>query len=270
MKNYIKFTLLFLVIISLNLNGCSSLSKSEITDEQINREAEKSYSEIKAKSKISNNKKWTEMVQRVAARIAKSSGENFNWEVILIEDPQHNAWCMPGGKMAVYTGILPVLKTEAALAAVMGHEVAHATLRHGKKAYARAINEQMTGMILIGAAAVGGEILCKSEDCKKLAQVGGAAAGMAYTFFNRKFSRQDEVSADEIGQIYMAKAGYDPKESIELWKRMSAASGGSKPPEWMSTHPSEQNRQQKLGQWLSRAEKIYNQNPTQYGLGESL
>ena len=121
-----KSILLLLVFIM----GCSSITK-EPSEEQINAEALKAYEEVKSKAKRSTNAEWTRMVDRVASRIAKASGENFKWEWILIDDPQVNAWCMPGGKMAVYTGIMPVLKNEAALAAVMGHEVAHATERHG-------------------------------------------------------------------------------------------------------------------------------------------
>src|SRR5690606_19425350 len=123
-----------------------------------NAEAEKAYAEVKKTAKISSNRKWTQMVQRVANRIAKASGENFDWEVILIEDKQVNAWCMPGGKMAVYTGIMPVLQTEGALAAVMGHEVAHATLRHGKKGYARAMQTKMTGALVGMGVLIGGEV----------------------------------------------------------------------------------------------------------------
>ena len=131
----IKF-LLFLCLFAFV--SCSSLGGKEPTDDQINAEASKAYQEVRSKAKISNNAQWTAMLNRVATRIADSSGENFKWEWMLIDSPEVNAWCMPGGKMAVYTGIMPVLKTEAALAAVLGHEVAHATRRHGKKQYARA------------------------------------------------------------------------------------------------------------------------------------
>ncbi|RYZ65112.1 MAG: M48 family peptidase, partial [Proteobacteria bacterium] len=151
------------------LSSCSTVTKSlggDISDEQINAEAEKAYAEVKAKSKISTNPEWTAMVNRVSKRIAAASGENFKWEVVLIEDDQVNAWCMPGGKMAVYTGIMPVLKTEGALAAVMGHEVAHATRRHGKQGYARAMKGNIAGLVIAGASIVGGQVLCKTDTCK--------------------------------------------------------------------------------------------------------
>lgn len=241
-----------------------------ISESEINQEAEKAYAEIKAKSKYSNNTQWNALVQQVAKRIAQSSGENFQWEAILIENPEPNAWCMPGGKIAVYTGIMPVLKTEGALAAVLGHEVAHATLRHGLKGYARAKQENYANLMILGASIIGSELLCKNEKCKQWAQLGGVAAGFALTFFNTKFSREDESSADQSGQIYMAKAGYDPKESIHLWERMGAANQGKAPPEFLSTHPSDEHRKQNLTQWMPHAENEYNKSLNKYGTGETI
>jgi predicted Zn-dependent protease len=177
---------------------------------------------------------------------------------------------MPGGKMAVYTGIMPILKTEAALAAVMGHEVAHATRRHGKQRYARSIRNNYLGLIIGGAAIVGGQMLCKTDQCKLLSALGGAAAGFAITFFDRRFSREDETEADRFGQIYMAKAGYDPSEASKLWERMGAASGGKAPPEFMSTHPASARRSNNLQQWLPEAQKVYEGAPQKYGLGDPI
>ncbi len=119
--------MIFLLL--LLITGCASITK-EPTDADINAQAKKAYDEVKAKSKLSNHAEWKAMLDRVAGRIARSSKEKFQWEWMLIDSPEVNAWCMPGGKMAVYTGIMPVLKTEGALAAVLGHEVAHATERH--------------------------------------------------------------------------------------------------------------------------------------------
>lgn len=264
--------ILLALIGALNLfPACSGKQpKADISESEINVEAEKAFAEIKAKSKISTNKEWTAMVQRVAQRIAASSGENFKWEYILIESPEVNAWCMPGGKIAVYTGIMPVLKTEAALAAVLGHEVAHATLRHGMQSYARAKQNNYWGLIAAGVSVIGGQVLCKTDNCRKMAQIGGIAAGFAITFLDRQFSREDETSADKAGQLYMAKAGYDPAESIKLWQRMGAAKQGAAPPEFISTHPSDKTRQQKLNSWLPEAQAAYNQAPQKYGLGETI
>lgn len=264
---------IFLTSLSvLIFTSCSSLPQKEISDQEINQQAADAYREVKAKSKFSTNKKWNDLVQRVAKRIALASNENFQWEAVLIESPEVNAWCMPGGKIAVYTGIMPVLKNEAALAAVMGHEVAHATLRHGKKGYARAIQENQTSLILAGAAIVGGELLCETQRCKDLSKVGGAAAGLALSFFNRKFSRQDESEADKTGQLYMAKAGYDPNEAIHLWERMAANNGGasSASMEWMSTHPSDSRRRNDLTAWTPAAMQDYQRASERFGLGEPI
>jgi predicted Zn-dependent protease len=266
-----KAILIHLLVGTLLLNGCASLpGAKEPTDADINAESAKAYADVKAKSKMSNNKAWNDMVQRVVKRIAVASGENFQWEAVVIESPEVNAWCMPGGKIAVYTGIMPVLKTEAALAAVLGHEVAHATRRHGKKGYARAIKEQYAGLLLGGGAIIAGQLLCKTETCKIASAAGGAGAGLLITFMDRKFSRTDETEADKYGQMYMAKAGYDPAESIRLWERMSAAMAGKAPPEWLSTHPSDETRRGNLKNWLPQAEAVYNQSPQHYGLGDAV
>ena len=265
----LKRILPLLLFISL-LSSCASVPVKEPSDAEMNAEAAKAYAEVKAKSKISTNQEWTAVVNRVASRIAKASGENFQWEWVLIENPEINAWCMPGGKIAVYTGIMPVLKNEAALAAVLGHEVTHAVKRHGKQQYVRAMQGNILGLVVGGAAIIGGQLLCKNDTCKTLTGLGGAAAGFAIAFFDRKFSRGDESEADHIGQEYMAKAGYDPSEAVHLWERMSAANQGKAPPEWMSTHPSDANRRQALLKWLPRAEEIYQQAPQHYGLGAKI
>lgn len=262
-----KFCLLLLTVFTLQSCATGKHAANSINEADINAEAAKAYAEVKAKSKRSNNAAATAMVERVAQRIAKASGENFPWEVILIESDELNAWCMPGGKMAVYTGILPVLETEGALAAVMGHEVAHATLRHGKQRYARAMEQQVLGLVVGGAAILGGQLLCKTKTCKTLTGLGGAAAGFAMAFFDRKFSRDDESGADKEGQLFMARAGYDPAEAIRVWERMGAAKQGSGPPEFLSTHPSDERRRGNLSAWLPEANAVYARSPQKYGIG---
>jgi predicted Zn-dependent protease len=247
--------------------GCSTLDPDE---KEIDNYAAKAYNEVKTQAKISRNAEWTAMLNRVAPRIAKASGENFKWEWMLIESPEVNAWCMPGGKMAVYTGIMPILKNEAALAAVLGHEVAHATKRHGKQRYARAIRGNLAGLVIGAASVVGGQLLCKSESCRMLTGLGGAAAGFAIAFFDRKFSRADETESDKLGQQYMARAGYDPSEAARLWERMGKASGGAAPPEFMSTHPSDVTRRTNLNNWLPQAMETYSKSPQKYGLGDQI
>lgn len=263
--------IIFLAAAVIFLNACSSVpGLKEPSDTDINAQAAKAYQEVKAKSKMSTNPEWNDMVQRVVHRIADASGEKFQWEAVVIESPEVNAWCMPGGKIAVYTGIMPVLKTEGALAAVLGHEVAHATKRHGKQRYARAIKGNMVGVGVGVLTAVGGQLYCKTAQCKQLAGLGGVAAAFAVTFFDRKFSRGDESEADQVGQVYMAKAGYDPSEAIVLWQRMGAANKGKAPPEFMSTHPSDETRRNALQVWLPQAKALYNQAPEKYGVGASI
>jgi metalloendopeptidase OMA1, mitochondrial len=261
---------LILILITLSVISCkTSPEAAGINEDEINAEAAKAYAEVISKSKISNNQAWTAIVNRVAQRIAKASGKPYNWEVVLIESKEVNAWCMPGGKMAVYTGIMPVVKTEAALAAVMGHEVAHATLKHGLQRYARA---QSNNMIVAGAAvltSVAAQALCKTENCKRYAAVGGLATALGVAFFDRKFSRGDETGADQEGQIYMARAGYDPAEAIKLWERMNAAGGGGGP-EFMSTHPADTTRRGNLTAWLPEAQRVYNAAPEKLGLGATI
>lgn len=265
MKKIILLALIF------SFYSCAKLPiAQEPSEQEINEQAAKAYAELKSKSKLSTNQEWSEIVQRVAKRIEIASNEAFQWEAILIDSPEVNAWCMPGGKMAVYTGIMPVLQNEAALAAVMGHEVAHATLRHGKQRYARAIKGNMAGAIIGGAMILGGQMLCKTETCKLLTGLGGAAAGFAVAFFDRKFSREDEIEADKSGQIFMANAGYDPSEAPRLWLRMNQAKGGKAPPEWMSTHPSDERRRDNLNNWMGEAQKVYLASPNKHGLGENI
>jgi len=262
------------LIISLSFiflfSSCSSVpGGAKISDKEINAQAAKAYEEVKSKSKLSTNKRLTEMVKRVSNRIAIASGENFDWEVILIESNEINAWCMPGGKMAVYTGILPVLENEGALAAVMGHEVAHATLRHGKEGYARAIKTKMTSLLVGGAVLVGGQLLCKTEECKKLTSYGAAATAILSELYNRKFSRDDETESDKAGQVYMARAGYDPREAPKVWERMKKA-GGQAPPEFLSTHPASDKRKKNLTNWLDETMPIYNNSSVKYGVGQKI
>ncbi len=270
-----KYRVWGLIALSWLVVGCSgsvvrTLAPEAVSETRINQESAKSYKQVIAESKLSTDQRRVALVKRVGQRIAKASGEPFDWEIELIESPELNAWCMPGGKIAVYTGILDVLETEAALAAVMGHEVAHATRRHGMKGYAKAIENQLATAAVVGVAVVAAEAYCQSEQCKTLAKVGGAAGALGLAFFQRKYSRDDETDADRYGQIYMARAGYDPAEASRVWDRMAKATGGGGGPEFMSTHPSHENRKKRLSEWLPETRALYQKAPKQYGLGEKL
>ena len=187
-------------------------------------------------------------VQRVAKRIEAVAGRDkpaFQWKVTLLRKNEANAYCLPGGKIVVYTGILPITKTDAGLATVLGHEVAHATAEHVAERLER---EKLTRIAV--AIIAGGIAVTPSQYTHVLAVlgVGGAAASLP-------FSRKQESEADHIGLVYMARAGYDPREAVAFWKRMLAASKGKEPPEWESDHPSTARRVKQVEGWLPEAER---------------
>ncbi len=201
-----------------------------------------------------------QMVKRVGAAIAKSVEEYFRqnkqmdrikgykWEFNLVEDPNVNAWCMPGGKVVVYTGILPVTQTETALATVMGHEIAHAVARHGNERMSEGLVAQLGGIALDVAL---------SEKPEQTRNLFLTSYGVGSTLGILKFSRTHETEADKLGLIFMAMAGYDPSESVAFWQRMSTQGGGQNPPEFMSTHPSDETRIRDIKAYLPKAMKYY-------------
>ena len=204
--------------------------------------------------------KDAEMVQRVGNKIAKSVEafmkekgqskriEGFQWEFNLVNDNTVNAWCMPGGKVVVYAGLLSVTQTEDALACVMGHEIAHAVARHG--------NERMSQGLLVqaGGLALNVALSQKSELARNLfLQSYGASSQLGVL----KYSRTHETEADKMGLIFMAMAGYQPEAAVGFWQRMSQASQGNKPPEILSTHPSDDRRIADIQAFLPEAMKYY-------------
>jgi predicted Zn-dependent protease len=219
------------------------------------------YDKFIKSNKLSTDKNKTALVKKVGERIAKavetymtSQGlsknmEGYKWEFNLVEDPTVNAWCMSGGKVVVYTGLLPLTLTEAGLATVMGHEIAHAVARHGSER----MSDQM--LIQLGGTALSSAMAQKPEQTRQnaLAAFGvGSQVGVVLPF-----SRQNEFEADYMGLIFMAMAGYDPNESIPFWERM-AKQGGTKPPEFLSTHPVDQNRIDRLKTKMPDALAYYN------------
>lgn len=187
-----------------------------------------------------------EMVQRVTDRLVRIAVEQhpefdvFPWEVTLLDAPTVNAFCLPGGKMAVYTGILPYTETETGLAVVMGHEIAHATLRHG-------IEKVQSSSITQAGAVLAGEYF--NIDPELLSTAAGIVIHLPY-------GRGQELEADRYGLLYMARAGYDPREAVAFWRRMAQA-GGEKPPELLSTHPSDTTRIDQIEEMLPEALALY-------------
>ena len=198
---------------------------------------------------ISSGPAYTQ-VQRVAKRIeavAARDKPNFVWKVTLLRKNEANAYCLPGGKIVVYTGILPLTGNDAGLATVLGHEVAHATAEHVAERIERQHLTEVAAAIIAGGVAVtpAGYIRVRA-----LLGIGGSAASLP-------FSRSQESEADHIGLVYMARAGYNPREAVAFWKRMLRASKGKEPPEFASDHPSDAHRIERIKGWLPEAERAY-------------
>ncbi|WP_141735803.1 M48 family metallopeptidase [Oligoflexus tunisiensis] len=222
-----------------------------VSDSQMNSMGEQAYQEMLAKSKISKNPALNAAVADIGRRIAQASGVDYEWEFTVIDDPKTiNAFCLPGGKVAVYTGIIPVAKNNAALAAVIGHEVAHATLRHS----AERVSQQMVMQMGMTMASL------TFSDSKYKNTIAGLLGIGAQFGVALPFSRYHESEADRVGLEYMAKAGFDPREAIGLWERMGSQSG-SRPPEILSTHPDPIRRAKALNQHMPEALQIYQNSP---------
>ncbi|RYD63316.1 MAG: M48 family peptidase [Verrucomicrobiaceae bacterium] len=213
-----------------------------------------SFQQVLQDSDVISSGPEYEMVQRVASRIARATGpasKDFQWSVALVRSPQVNAFCLPGGKIVIFTGILPIAQDETGLATVMGHEVAHATARHGAE---RVFKQRATQTILTGAQFS----MADMDWQQRQAVMGALGAGAQYGIL-MPFGRDHEVEADKIGLNYMAAAGYDPRASVAFWERMAQASKNS-PPEFVSTHPSHGTRVERLKQAMPEALKIYESN----------
>jgi predicted Zn-dependent protease len=207
------------------------------------------YKQALEKQTISTDKAANDLVRRVGMRIAEASNRSdYKWEFTVIEDVNTvNAWCLPGGKVAVYTGILKVTQDEAGLATVIGHEVAHATARHGA--------ERMTQQVVFKGGETALAIALQNKDPEAVNTVMTALGVGAQVGILLPFSRKQESEADHIGLLYMARAGYDPRQAVEFWKRMSALGDSAKgPPEFLSTHPSHGRRIQDLEKWMPEAQ----------------
>ena len=208
-----------------------------------------SYQEVLSKEKLSTDPAANALVAQVGARIAAATGKNYQWEFKVVDKPDTvNAFCLPGGKVVVYTGLLPVAKDEAGLAVVVGHEVAHAIARHGGERVSR-------GMLSnIGIEAVTAAMGAKDPNTVK--NVAGLLGAGVQVGVMMPFSRDQESEADRLGLIFMAKAGYDPEAAIAFWQRMAAASQGA-PPEFLSDHPSDARRIEQIKGWLPEAKAAF-------------
>jgi len=246
----------------LLISSCSTTPITErkqlrlLPESTINRQAAELYERVKAKTKLSNDKKKLNEIIEIGKRIEDSVSSyflsidqndptyDFQWEYILVDnDKIKNAWCMPGGKIAVYTGILKITKNENGLAAVMGHEIAHAVAKHSIERASRAL------LLNVGTAAV--DIFTGGAISNTKRTTGVDVAGMLRTFgIDNPFGRKQETEADYLGLIFSSLAGFDIRESVKVWERMKEEFKGKEPPEWMSTHPSSARRIESLKKWI--------------------
>lgn len=222
-----------------------------LSREQENALGLQAYQEVLSQENVVRDGPQVRQVREVARRLAQAigrDGRGFEWEVNVVDSPQQNAFCLPGGKIVVYTGILPATRTDAGLAAVMGHEMAHAILRHGGQ---RVLRENLTQTLLTGAAFS----LSDMDWNQRRAVMAALGVGAQYGAI-LPFSRGHESEADALGLIYMARAGYDPREAIGFWERM-AEGRSAQPPEFLSTHPSSGTRIQRLQAAMPKAVAEY-------------
>jgi predicted Zn-dependent protease len=268
MKIILKSTIIVLCGLFSLLSGCSEVEITGrkqfniVPDSTMNAMSFQSYDEFLSSHKLSTNASQTNMVKRVGSRIQNAVEqyckrnnitdrlEGYKWEFNLVEDPNVNAWCMPGGKVVVYTGILPIAQGEAGLAVVMGHEIAHAFAKHGAERMSQGL------LVELGGVALSTALKDKPEQTKNLFMQSygiGTQIGVLLPY-----SREQESEADHLGLVFMAMAGYNPQEAISFWQRMAAQKTGAQPPEFLSTHPADQTRIQNLKDLLPEAMKYYN------------
>lgn len=256
MKHIISLVLVFFFIV-----GCSTVPITGrqrinvVSDNNILPASFSQYEGFIKENKISTNAKMTNEIQTVGVNISKavdkfmrangmvSEANSYRWEFNLIEDASVNAWCMPGGKVVFYTGILPICANTDGIAAVMGHEIAHAFAKHGQERMTTAYGQQLGGIAV--ALGTSGQDAETQMLWNTIYGVGSQVGMLAY-------SRTHENEADKLGMVFMIMAGYNPEEAIQVWVRMSKNSG-SAPPEFLSTHPSNQTRIQNLTAYLPTA-----------------
>jgi len=256
--------ILILMISVLFVSGCSTVPITGrkqlklVPETQMIAQSAVSYSEVIAKGPLSGNREQTEMIRRAGLRISAAVEEyfraqnrmdvlaGFDWEFNLIEEDVPNAWCMPGGKVAFYTGILPIAQDETGVAVVMGHEIAHAVAGHGTERVSHQIVRQGGGYL----ASWLGQGTDYHDAIMQVYGLGSYIGGIL------PYSRLHESEADRLGLIFMAMAGYDPQAAVGFWQRMNAAGSGGTP-EFLSTHPADETRIRKLREHLPEAMQYY-------------
>lgn len=248
---------LWLLAVSLIAVGCAKVPITGrnqfnlVSDNEADALGAEAYQQVQSQSRLITSGTAYDQVLRVGKRIAAAADKpDFEWAFCLIDEPKTvNAFCLPGGKVAIYSGILPITKDDTGLGVVLAHEVAHAIARHGA--------ERMTDELALqlGGAALQQLIQQKSPATQQVVMAAfgaGATVGVMLPF-----SRSLESEADHIGLVIMAKAGYDPRQAPEFWRRMISASSGANPPVFLSDHPADESRVQNLEKWMPEALKYY-------------
>lgn len=256
-KKIISVFALLLVVMACSTNPFTGKqTMALVPNSQLFPTAFQQYNQVLSESKVVTGTAQSEMIKRVGQRISVAAErwlnangyqgylKDYKWEYNLIDDKTVNAWCMPGGKIVFYTGILPIAQSETGVAAIMGHEVAHALANHGQQRMSADYIQQ-------GVALAGNIAIQNDNDRAAFNQYYGIGSQVGVML---PFSRSHEAEADKIGLILMALAGYNPSEAAELWKRMEANSGGNAPPEILSTHPSNASRIQNIQSLVPMAE----------------
>ena len=264
MKKNVLFILI--LVVSIFTNSCSTVpitgrnQLSLIPASQLMSMSFQQYDTFLSENKVSKDGNQTARIKRIGLKIQKAVEQYFElknlsqhlngyaWEFNLVESDQVNAWCMPGGKVVFYTGILPICKDDAGIAAVMGHEIAHAIAEHGCERMSQGLIVELGGMGL--QAALQNEPALTQQLAMTAFGIGSQVGIML------PFSRLHESEADHMGLIFMSMAGYNPNNAVEFWKRM-AAQGGAKPPEFLSTHPSDETRINDLKKLIPEAMQYY-------------
>ncbi len=249
---------------SMFLPSCATAPITErkqlkiISEVKLNAQAAAIYEKVKKKAKMSNDKKTLNDIKKIGSKMEAAISEyfyqsniadptiNFDWEYILIDNKKvKNAWCMPGGKIAVYSGLLDVTKNIDGLAAVMGHEIAHAVAKHS--------SERASRNVLINVATQVTDILSGGKLSTVNRSTGMNTIGLLTQMgILNPFNRKQESEADYLGLIFSSLSGYDIRETTKIWERMKEANKGKEPPEFMSTHPSSENRIKKINEWLNQ------------------
>ncbi|MDY6904753.1 MAG: M48 family metallopeptidase [Thermodesulfobacteriota bacterium] len=266
-----KKSILLIVVMAcmLAITACSTVpvtGRSQITlipQSSMRSMSFQQYDEFLSSHKVIRNNADARRVKTVGTRIQKAveryfaqqgmSGQldGYQWEFNLVQDEAVNAWCMPGGKVVVYSGILPMTGNESGLAVVMGHEIAHAVARHGSERMSQSLVVQMGGIAFSKA-------LAEQPETTRSLWMAAYGLGAQYGMM-LPYSRLHEKEADHLGLIFMAMAGYDPRTAVDFWKRMADGSGKGKPPELLSTHPSDKTRIREIRKLLPEALRYYEQ-----------